>query len=303
MKKAIQIFVALIFILQWPVQAESQVLRRAANRLGQKVVEKKIDREIEKKTDELADSIVNAMEKDPPKTEEEKARAAENRKKSGQLLGRMMGGINQVDLPESYTFDKKIRMELEDEKGEITYLTMYHKDGSSALGYETETEKKEEMPFIVMDFEKEYIATFSESKGEKQAMSMPLPMDMMMAMAEEADREEENEEYSFKKTGKTRTINGFHCEQYIMSDKNYQQEMWVTSDVPAFSGFDALMKKMMAENKRMGKVDSDWPSGFLIEIITERVKNGKKSYMRTKEISDVNFSFPAGEYPYMTLGN
>lgn len=300
-KKIMQSVLVLAFLFQFSLSAESQVLRRAANRLGQKVIEKKVDREIEKKTDEIADSIVNAMEKDK-RSPEEKAQAQENRRKVGGMLGRMMGGINQAELPATYNFDQRMVMEMEDERGNVSEMTVYYSDGSPAVGYEFETDDSKDVAFVVMNFEEEYVATFTVSDGEKSVMSIPLPMDEILDWAEEAENSSDDD-YSIRKTGKSKTINGYHCEEYVTESDNVVQHMWVTQDVKMTSYYFALLKNMSKNNKRMGKMPEEWPQGVPIEIEIVDQKKNRKSYVRTKEFGSVQFAFPASEYSYMSIGN
>src|SRR5690625_1886917 len=182
MMRYIKILIFSVFFLtQFVPEAHSQILRRAANRLGQKVVEKKVEREIEKKTDALADSIVNAMERDK-RSPEEKARSAENRRKTGGLLGRMVGGMNQAVLPASYEFEQRMVLEIEDYDGNTTEMTMYHTSKAPIIGYEGGSPEMEQMAVAVMDFEEEDWGTFTENEGEKKAMRKPVAMGVKVEM-------------------------------------------------------------------------------------------------------------------------
>lgn len=298
MKSTLKLLLITFVLFQIPGQSHGQLLKRSLNKLGQKVVEKKVEKEIDKKIDEVADSIVQAMEKDEPLTAEEEKENAENREKAGKMLGGMMGGINKVDLPASYDFNYRIKMEMEDEKGRLTYMTTFLNDNSSLMGYEIEDDdtKGSSSQFMVMDFEKEYMATFSEDKGKKMAMSMPLPMDMITSMATKNMEDKEEKDYSIEKTGNTKTIEGYQCAEYIVTDDEYIQHIWLTKDVEVNSGFFGLISKMMKEKKKVENPLMGEGYPILIEMI-EKKKN-KKTYIRTKEITDGDFPFQTSEYPY-----
>lgn len=296
MKNTIKFLLFVFVLFQIPTDADAQILRRSLNKLGQKIVEKKVEKEVDKKTDEIADSIVRAMDKEEPMTEEEKKEAAENRRKAGSLIGSMMGGINKMDLPATFDFNHRIKMEMEDEKGDVSPMTMYVTEGSALMGYEMETDEKS-TAFTVMDFDQEYMAVFTEDKGKKQAMSMPIPTDLIMSMAEsEMEKQEKEEEFSIKKTGKTRTINGYACTEFIVTDEEYIQHIWITKDVTLKSGFFTIFSQMMKDKRRIE--NPLMKEGYPIEIEMIRKKNNKKSYVRTKEIKAMDYSFPASEYPY-----
>ena len=101
MKSLLQILLVSLFVFQFPLDGEAQILRRTLGKLGERVVEKKVEKEVDKKIDEVADSIVHALDGEEPMTEEERREAQENRRRAGELMKGMMGGINQVELPEN----------------------------------------------------------------------------------------------------------------------------------------------------------------------------------------------------------
>lgn len=288
-------------VVQFPVDGQAQILKRALGKLGERVVEKKVEKEVDKKIDEVADSIVYALDGEEPMTEEERQKAQENRRRAGELMSGMMGGINQVDLPDSYHFDYSILMEMEDHKGEISQMTWYTQNNSSIMGYElaSEEKKKDEKQFVVMDFDQEYMATFMESDGEKVAMSMPLPMDIIASMAKEEMEKQEEEEYTFEKTGNTRTINGYNCTEYVVNSEDMIQHLWLTKEVDIKSNFTEVFSKMMKNKQQVENplVGEGYP--MLIEMIEK--KKDRKSYMRTKEIKEGDFPFQASEYSYSTF--
>ncbi len=300
MKATLKLFLLTIIIFQFPSHSQGQLLQRSLNRLGQKVVEKKVEKEVDKKIDEVADSIVKAMDGEDPMTEEERKEADENRRRAGKLIGGMMGGINQAVLPASYDFDYRIKMEMEDEKGKITYMTTFLNNSSSLMGYEVEnddTKKNSGSSFIVMDFDKEYMATFTQDKDNKIAMSMPLPMDLLASMtSEQIEKQQEDKDYSIEKTGNTKTINGYLCTEYISTDDKYIQHLWLTKEVNVKAGFYGMLSKMMKDKQKLENpmVGEGYP--ILIEMI-EKKKN-KKSYVRTNELKEGSFPFQASEYSY-----
>lgn len=292
------VFLAFI-MLQMPSLGQAQILKRTLNKLGQRVVEKKVEKEVDKKIDAVADSIVKAMDGEDPMTAEEREEANENRRNAGKLIGGMMGGINKYDLPPSYEFEYRIKMEMEDEKGKITHMTTFLTNSASLMGYEVDNEdsKNAGKSFAVMDFEKEYMATFTESDGQKIAMSMPLPVDMITSMAaDKVEEQQENEDYSINKTGNTKTINGYKCTEYVTTDDEYIQHIWLTKDVDVKSGFFELIAKMAKSKQKVENpmIGDGYP--ILIEMIKK--KNNKKSYIRTTEINEGSFPFQASEYSY-----
>lgn len=292
------LFMSLFFFLLWPVNSEAQVLRRTLGKLGERVVEKKIEKEVDKKIDEVADSIVYALDGEKPMTEEERQEAQKNRQRAGELMRGMMGGINQVDLPESYAFEISIEMELEDHKKNISQLTYFISENSPVIGYRmtTDDKKNSQEQFVVMDMEEKYMATFIDSDGQKVAMSMPLPVDMIASMAAEEAEKQEEKDFTFEKTGNTKTINGYHCTEFVITTGDHIQHMWMTKDVDVKLTFTEVFSQMMNSKQKIQNPMEGEGYPMLIEIIEK--KNNRKTYMRTKEIKEGSFPFVAAEYSY-----
>jgi hypothetical protein len=81
------------------------------------------------------------------------------------------------------------------------------------------------------------------------------------------------------KTGKTKVILTYTCEEYIITDKDGNKtETWMTSALP----FD--MKKMFAGAKGNSNNYGDYGNGFMMEMtLTE--KNGEKTTWKVLEVN------------------
>src|SRR5690625_6957645 len=98
------------------------------------------------------------------------------------------------------------------------------------------------------------LSIYTENEREKMVIYMPLPMDLIIEMAED---QETSENYGIEKTGNTKTINGYRCEEYIIKDDHIVQHIWTTRDVKMSSNYYSVMKNMAQSNKKLGEIPED----------------------------------------------
>ncbi len=193
-----------------------------------------------------------------------------------------------------YKFNNEIVMEMKDFTGSTLKSTsnikFYASTKHANLGYvmDISTHGQSMVAQMVQDNEANTMTILINQGGMKMAMQYGLEKmgdmaAMMGGMAAENDKGAAKAEAEVKKTGNTKKIQGYACEEYeIKSDKSYST-MWVTNDLKMPSFFDSFSKM-----KGMGKdFDTDMPTGFPMLITSW--PNGKDSDKKTViEVTDVN---------------
>lgn len=125
--------------------------------------------------------------------------------------------------------------------------------------------KNEERSFVLMPGEKMYMdldnSIFSKIQG--------------MAGMNEDDEEENDEEIDFDKykTGKTKTIRGYECHQWIFKDDEDEEEVeaWVTNELGNFM----LMKSPMGAGFSPGWSSSVSNNGFFPILVITKDEDGE----------------------------
>lgn len=290
----------LLISLLFTQTIDAQLLQRAIKRGVDRAVERKVEREAEKQTEKALDSLFKESEKSPTEASDS-AKAAEDTKRSMAMMQRMMGGINNADLPSSYDYKHEIVWEVEDEKGEKSNMVMYFMPDAANIGMKYIVDKKKpEEQLMVMDYEGEFIAMFMDNDGQKSSMTLPISQEVLLDAAEKSVEEENSANYSIEKTGRTKSILGYHCEEYIVTTDDYIQNTWVTEEVEVGNTMQGFFKQMLEKNKRMG--EAKMANGFPMEMEMKRKKNGKMSYIRTISIEEVDFTIKTADYPAMGIG-
>jgi hypothetical protein len=140
--------------------------------------------------------------------------------------------------------------------------------------------------------------------AQKTVMTMALPENL-------PGRSENATPPKITKTGKSDTINGFACEQYLVTLENGTvSELWISPDGPDLSAFAGLSKSLGSLKQKGSGPSFDWFEGvirdkalarFPIRTMTSGVTSTLLSF-NTTPLSADEFAAPAG-YQTMTLPN
>ena len=143
----------------------------------------------------------------------------------------------------------------------------------------------------------------SEEKGEKKGIVYGMRgfMNSIGETYEDVEPENSSETYlanpNVKKTGKTKTISGYKCEEYIYSDDYSESDIWVTRDVRLNTKdfFSSIFKTSMYSHG-MG-----W--GYIMEATTTEKETGEKSMMQVTRVDkNSNTNFILADYEITNLG-
>jgi hypothetical protein len=100
------------------------------------------------------------------------------------------------------------------------------------------------------------------------------------------------------KTGKTKTIAGYKCDEYTYNDEYSEANYWITKNLKMDAGdfMSTLFKTSLASNG-MG-----W--GYIMEATSMNKENGEKSIMKVTDVDQhSNVKFSLDEYQISNLGN
>lgn len=145
----------------------------------------------------------------------------------------------------------------------------------------------------------------NDEKGEKTGIiyGMGSFFESMGATYEEdIDLSETPEIYlanpNVKKTGRTKTIAGYKCEEYKYKDEETESEIWITKNLKmGTQDFFSTLFKTSLYSHGMG-----W--GYLMEATSINKSNGEKSVMQvTKVEPNTNTKSSMSDYKITNLGS
>lgn len=265
-----------------------QIIDRTENRAKQKAnrrVDNKIDGGIDKGLDAIEGIFKKKDKKEEPANPKPETTVTNDSEQSSNAMSKMFGG--DVDIQDSYSFDHNVKLSIQTfdkngKAGEALESRMYFSESEPNFGMDVQAQGAES--FIIYDMQTYQMVTLIDNGGQKMGMALNLDP----AVFEDKNEPVDNTKYSFVKTGNTKVISGYNCEEYKMesseSNPDYDHTYWLTNDIDA--NWMGTFSNAMSSNKNMSKnfeVPKDYPKGSMIQMISESRKNKEKSITTVKE--------------------
>lgn len=313
---AMMVFMALL--ISGACHSQS-LLERAASKARQKLeqnAEKKVEEKIDKKIDEAIEKQAREKEEagqNRTSSEGESSEQRDQRRMQGILKGIGISG-EPVPIEGSYSFSSKIQMHMvtRDKNDKITSqgeLITYMNPDQVNFAYEIlsgDLDNKGKGIFIV-DMKNKATLFLSEEEGERKGivygLDFPSEENALQEEAGNADqdlRDIESINPYIKKTGRTKQIAGYPCEEYVYDDPENDGEIryWLTD------------KLNLKTNNYLGSAlkSTLWTggatAGFLMESEAVDKESGEKSLMQVTEVNtSAGKKFTMADYQITNLGN
>jgi hypothetical protein len=285
----------------------------ATKRAGQQS-DKEVDKKINNAVDEEVSKLFNKKkgDKDQPESNETQpaaveqssapsdasssssgSNAAANDAMSKAIMGRM--GISMArpaNVKDSYNYTGNLLMVIQswddegDTDGEVLYTTHYTSDNKGvAMDFKSKDKGDSK---IIFDNVNNIMIILGDNGKDKSGFVMGVaPTDTTAASAQANTSGNNNttatsigDYYSnFKKTGRTKTIAGYSCEEFEYEDAESKATYWITNEMPA-----DLWAKMFSANM-ITSVYAGRPNGFIMETYNEKKNSKSKSTMIVKEVN------------------
>ncbi|MEI7525068.1 MAG: DUF4412 domain-containing protein [Mariniphaga sp.] len=236
------LFLALIIIV--PIESNAQfgnfIKNNAAKALN--AIKQEKVKESTSAIDSAAQQKAAAMEKESNTQRDQANKAKDAQDNSGQAgvdISRFLGGKVDLKYKDDYSFSSRLYMVMETYNKKETMkidLFMYFSGNSPSVGMETKsfTDKEGKTAPIassmVMDGENKCFIILTDMGGTK--------MGMISAIPDETNKPEEKPDHKMKladlkKTGNTKEIAGYKCDEYVYTDSENKStgKLWFTKDV------------------------------------------------------------------------
>ena len=275
---------ALLFSFQ---EIQSQSLR-------QKVMQR-----LNKETAEVKDDSLTVIEM-------EDASESSNASFSNQVMMDALGLTGNVDYEPDYSFDAYIQMEISNYKknGSLDDQVMYDNYvNKTRADYAMVFRDGRDQSTIIFDTKNSAMLILTDSDGEKTGFATTIDPEAMAEMAEDYAEEEEtadlDDAYNIKKTGKSKNILGYKCDEYLMEEESTEVHMWVSEKL------GKEMRKEWLKNKQtFGAMFTHAYAlnGMVLEYDLLDKDNGKKTVMLVTKIDmNHNHSVATGGYTVMSM--
>jgi hypothetical protein len=282
--KTKSIFLLLVLVMMLPSRSNAQtwLLRRA------------VDRKLEHKVDSAVDKSDRDEAKTKQQADKKQSDTATAQSKGGtKATGRgLFGAKIDIKYDDEYKFTGRIYMQMEtyDKKDVLKsdYYTYYNSNtlnaGIEMLPVDTKQGDKNVPTIFLYDNDNKCFMMLLENSGSKTGMISTLPSDSAMAAQAKNQKGANPEKATITKTGNSRVIAGYKCDEYkiVDPDKDGYSNVWMTKDV-----------KLKADKKYWGKSGMptyyNYPGfeGSMMLAMESFDKNNKTTMkMETKEIND-----------------
>lgn len=279
--------------------------RKAVNKTNQRI-DNKIDQGLNKGLDAV-EGVFKKKSKDNSKKEantETPDNTAETQKAMS-IFG------SSADVEDKYDFDHNMLLNVEtyDKKGkkqDPIDMKMFFSDDEPTFGMEMEMEGSKS--FIIYDMKTYQMVSLIENDGQKFGTAMKFNQNMISEIEKGvAEEEAKSPTYKFTKTGNSKVISGFNCDEYKVesseANPDWEATYWITDETEA--NWIKYMGNMAAVNKNVANqmsMPEDYPSGTMIQMINQSKKNQEKSIMTVKEFNkNQGKSFSTAGYQFMNI--
>lgn len=286
------LFVVLLFVSFSSNTAQSQILGnifdRATDKLADKIsdeINEAIYKEIEKATVRAVDDAMDDMLKERYESD-----SINGRTTSADYNGFLKAFMTPVELPANYTFDMVLHANTKDYDGKKSKIEfMLTKDGS-LLGLKNMDE--ENASLIIFDLTNDVIATYSEEDGKKQVTAIPNMMTFGGGYIK-ANIDEEDIKTTMERTGKTKKIEGYKCEEWRIEDEKTVTKAYIATEFPIDwkDSHSKFLSYMMPTTQK-----DEMPSGMALKSESKTKKKNKKSSFEVTKIIDSPTVFDNTQY-------
>lgn len=318
-KKIILICIMLTGMSAHTLYSQGGILERAARRATERLeqkAEERIDRKIDEKIDQSLDSIESSLETEAGETSAKPASGRENtsQRRMENLLGNIGLSTTPVALEDKYTFDSYIKMNVKsyDKKGKLKSdgdMVTYIANDGSCLGYEfisgefEASKSGDRKGVFIMDYKNKATIVLSEDGGKRTGIAYGLG-DISEWTSETNDEygTDESEDTivlnpKFTKTGRTKNILGYRCEEYLYEDEEGRANIWITNEYRArtHDAYSTIFNTMVLAHGG---------TGMMLESESVDLKSGEKTIMKVTELdTNKKTTFNIGQYEITNLGS
>jgi hypothetical protein len=248
----------------------------------------------------LRDRVKKAIFKEPVETTSEEDSVSEDEPDesvesatnnfSNKVMMNTLGLSGNVEYEPAYNFDAHIQMEISNYKkngkldNQMLYDSYVQKESAD---YAMEFSDKESKSVIIFDTKNSAMVILSNSDGEKTGFATTIDAEALTEEAEAYEEEDSASEpypYNYKKTGKTKNILGYSCDEYLVEDEATEVHMWVSEKLGK-----EMRKEWMNNTQTFGAMFTQAYAlnGMVLEYNFLDKEDGDKTIMQVTKI-DLN---------------
>lgn len=273
--------------------SQAQIFGRIMDRAKDKVSQRIEDKVVERISEEIARAAMKPIDKAIDDMLKERYEQDSINGKTDVDYGAFAKAFLQpVNLPDSYTFDITLECETKDYDGDKSKMEMLMTKDGTAIGFVQIEEDKRTL--MIFDTKNDLMAVYNEE--EKKVQGMPSMLSLAGAMAS-TNKEEDAYEMTLEKTGKTKKIAGYKCDEWKIDDEETTTTAYVAEDFPVSwkIAFGPYLKQMLPTTQR-----DQMPEGMTLKSESKTKAKNKKSKFEVKKVIESPYTINNKDYKQET---
>lgn len=153
------------------------------------------------------------------------------------IMSQLTNPSKPATFENSYEFDSFLRMEMTTSGQTMVYDSYVNKaNGNIAMVFTIEGAPTK----VIIDSKNESMLFLTAGGGQKAGFAMSVDPEAMQAMATDMDKKSQETPPEHLKTGKTKTILGYRCDEYMVKDGTSEVHIWASEKLGAEIGKETL---------------------------------------------------------------
>lgn len=277
---------------------EAQLLKKLKNRVKEATEDVIAEKAAEKAAQESEKILDSLLEIDPDYEPQYQQ----------QLEQMMAAGSENIPVEESYLFNTKIiyKMTVSDKnESSVVNYEMWFSDNEAYMATKVDSDKNtdsRDMPssvLSILDDKNQAMVIIMEEQKMAQLLSMAKIKDI--AVEENEIDDEDTDFKAIEKTGNTKKILGYNCEEFMSENATSKFSFWVTKEL------DLFQKNMFFNLSKSlgGNTFDDIPKeaqGFMMEMSYENLSKNEKGNMVVIDIQNKDKTIRMDDYQLLSLG-
>lgn len=212
------------------------------------------------------------------------------------ILKQLTEATTKAVYDQEYNFDSYIQMEIIDlDQHSITYEAYLSKDGSN---YAVLFSDKGTRMVILFDTKNSAMLMLSEDEEEKTGVAMRIDPEALADITAKASEGDQN--YTNFKTGKTKTILGYSCDEYRVKEDGGETSMWTSEKLGKEIAKEILDNQQIFGGAFAHSADMN---GMIMEYTYKDDSDGKTRSMKVTQIDlEAKNSIKVSDYAVMSMG-
>lgn len=220
-----------------------------------------------------------------------------------EIMSQVADPSKKAEFKSDYTFDGYIQMELTTTRKDgkqsekILFDSYLDKVGSTyAMSFSQEGTPMS----IIFDKENSSLLLLTEAEGNKMGMVMAVNADAIKALSQGSGEDSDLGSIESLKTGKSKTIHGYTCEEYLVEEGSSVTHVWASEKL----GKD-LGEETLSSQQAFGGVFTQavFVNGMVMEFQSVDKESGEKNTMTITNLQlNSSHTISTSAYNVMSMG-